>query len=269
MVLKIFFPQCCNRADSGLLVGRWLSGRDSAVVLAVIHYPFIPGQVKQYIQQIQARSGVELSVLGSWSLPKEGQEGMESFLRDLSTIFPQKRWLQINRELGKTGFNCQVLSRDQNGRRKVMLSQLHPIENGLSDPTTDPASELRQMFRSVALSQPLYFLDRYDDGPLKSTHWQSEGREASNHRGAAETLHPAALRADSLAAQHLDLDLVFSLSPLRFLSSKLSTCVAAQLQDGAHEDAQLAEAPPLDTRSSSGRRTWWCRCCWTWLSACC
>lgn len=52
MVLKIFFPQCCNRADSGLLVGRWISGHDTAVVLAVIHYPFIPGQVKQYIQQV-------------------------------------------------------------------------------------------------------------------------------------------------------------------------------------------------------------------------
>lgn len=281
MVLKIFFPQCCNRADSGLLVGRWLSGHDSAVVLAVIHYPFIPGQVKQYIQQIQARSGVELSVLGSWSLPKEGQEGMESFLRDLSTIFPQKRWLQINRELGKTGFNCQVLSRDQNGRvipreikkkadkidgaaggdgekkgkkktkkeeeekekeedeeekvifvhyeqRKVMLSQLHPIENGLSDPTTDPTSELRQMFRSVALSQPLFFLDRYDDGPLKSTHWQSEGREASI---IVELLKHSTLPLCVLIRWLLSIwtwicDIrVFSLSPLRFLSSKLSTCV--------------------------------------------
>lgn len=139
MVLKIFFPQCCNRADSGLLVGRWMSGHDSAVVLAVIHYPFIPGQVKHYLQQVssapsrvlsqvwevlispssnlstqmQAQSGEELSVLGSWSLPKEGQEGMESFLRDLSTIFPQERWLQINREMGKMGFTCQVLHRDQ------------------------------------------------------------------------------------------------------------------------------------------------------------
>ncbi|MEQ2221785.1 hypothetical protein ILYODFUR_019177 [Ilyodon furcidens] len=113
MVLKIFFPQCCNRADSGLLVGRWISGHGSAVVLAVIHYPFIPGQVKQYIQQIQAQSGVELSVLGSWSLPKDGQEGMESFLKDLSTIFPKERWLQISRQFGKTGFTCEVLSRDQ------------------------------------------------------------------------------------------------------------------------------------------------------------
>lgn len=52
MVLKIFFPQCCNLADSGLLVGRWISGHDSAVVLAVIHYPFIPGQVKHYLQQV-------------------------------------------------------------------------------------------------------------------------------------------------------------------------------------------------------------------------
>uniref|UniRef100_A0AAZ3SCZ5 Phosphatidylinositol N-acetylglucosaminyltransferase subunit Q n=1 Tax=Oncorhynchus tshawytscha TaxID=74940 RepID=A0AAZ3SCZ5_ONCTS len=53
MVLKIFFPQCCNKADSGLLVGRWIPGQNSAVVLAVIHYPFIPGQVKQYIHQVE------------------------------------------------------------------------------------------------------------------------------------------------------------------------------------------------------------------------
>lgn len=62
---------------------------------------------------MQAQSGVELSVLGSWSLPKEGQEGMESFLRDLSTIFPQERWLQIRRHMGKTGFTCEILKQDQ------------------------------------------------------------------------------------------------------------------------------------------------------------
>lgn len=38
---------------------------------------------------------------------------------------------------------------------------------------------LPQVFQTVARSQPLFFLDKYDDGPLKSTHWQSEGREAS------------------------------------------------------------------------------------------
>ncbi|XP_039971555.1 phosphatidylinositol N-acetylglucosaminyltransferase subunit Q [Xiphias gladius] len=270
MVLKIFFPQCCNRADSGLLVGRWFASHDSAVVLAVIHYPFIPGQVKQYIQQMQAQSGVELSVLGSWSLPKEGQEGMESFLRDLSTIFPQERWLQISRHMGKTGFACDILSRDRNGgaaqrkvkkkkkeedensdgeaggegeeeeeeeekvifvhyeQKKVMLSQLHPVENGVPDPKTDPPSELRQMFQTVASSQPLFFLDRYDDGPLKSTHWQSEGREASI---IVELLKQASVPLCLLISWLLSIWTwicnirIFSLHPLRFLSSKLSTCV--------------------------------------------
>lgn len=175
---------------------------------------------------MQAQSGVELSVLGSWSLPKEGQEGMESFLRDLSTIFPQQRWLQIRRQIGKMGFTCDVLNRDQSkmlkliftafteicavsvkdgmsnikcfsslvykmfmflnlsfsrpdGRaakdeakkekegeneksdsdekdeekvifvhyeqRKVMLSQLHPIENGVPDTAAGAPSELRQV----------------------------------------------------------------------------------------------------------------------------
>ncbi|XP_029997927.1 phosphatidylinositol N-acetylglucosaminyltransferase subunit Q [Sphaeramia orbicularis] len=268
MVLKIFFPQCCNRADSGLLVGRWITGHDSAVVLAVIHYPFIPSQVKQYVQQMQAQSRVELSVLGSWSLPKEGQEGMESFLRDLSTIFPQERWLQISRQMGKMGFTCQVLDRDQNGKvvqravkkekkevkddnegeeeqeekeeeeekvifihyeqRKVMLSELHRIENGIPAPKADPPSELSQMFETVANSQPLFFMDKYDDGPLKSTHWQSEGREASI---IVELLKQASVPLCLLISWMLSIWTwicnlrIFSLYPVRFLSSKLSTCV--------------------------------------------
>ncbi|XP_005739964.1 phosphatidylinositol N-acetylglucosaminyltransferase subunit Q [Pundamilia nyererei] len=253
MVLKIFFPQCCNRAESGLLVGRWISGHDSAVVLAVIHYPFIPGQVKQYIQQMQAQSGVELTVLGSWSLPKEGQESMESFLRDLSTIFPQQRWLQVSRQMGKMGFICEVVNRNQNGQetqqeakkqnddeeeekvifvhyeqRKVMLSQLHPTESGDPDLDTEPPSELKQVFQTVARSQPLFFLDRYDDGPLKSTHWQSEGREASI---IVELLKQASVPLCVLISWLLALWTwlcsirIFSLYPLRFLSSKLSTCV--------------------------------------------
>lgn len=81
-----------------------------------------------FFTQIQAQSGVELTVLGSWSLPKEGQEGMESFLRDLSTIFPQERWLQINREFGKTGFTCQVLNRDQSKTRSLRF------RTGISSP---------------------------------------------------------------------------------------------------------------------------------------
>uniref|UniRef100_A0A669D055 Phosphatidylinositol glycan anchor biosynthesis, class Q n=1 Tax=Oreochromis niloticus TaxID=8128 RepID=A0A669D055_ORENI len=242
MVLKIFFPQCCNRAESGLLVGRWISGHDSAVVLAVIHYPFIPGQVKQYIQQMQAQSGVELTVLGSWSLPKEGQESMESFLRDLSTIFPQQRWLQVSRQMGKMGFIWHRYSLAIHPeekvifvhyeQRKVMLSQLHPTESGDPDPNTEPSSELKQVFQTVARSQPLFFLDRYDDGPLKSTHWQSEGREASI---IVELLKQASVPLCMLISWLLALWTwisvssvscrIFSLYPLRFLSSKLSTCV--------------------------------------------
>ncbi|XP_024128311.1 phosphatidylinositol N-acetylglucosaminyltransferase subunit Q [Oryzias melastigma] len=252
MVLKIFFPQCCNRADSGLLVGRWIPGHDSAVVLAVIHYPFIPAQVKQYIQQIQRQSGEELSVLGSWSLPKEGQEGLESFLRDLSTIFPQERWLQISRTMGKMGFTCDILDRSPRAagqenekpsrpeeeedeekvvfvhyeQRKVMLSQLHPVQ--LEDAKAAAASELRQVFQTVARSQPLFFLDRYDDGPLRSTHWQTEGREGSI---VVELLKRASVPLCLLLSWLLSVWTrfcrlrIFRIFPLSFLSSKLSTCV--------------------------------------------
>lgn len=258
MVVKVFFPQCCNRADSGLLVGRWLAGHNSAVVLAVIHYPFIPSSVKQYIQQMQARSGVELSVLGSWSLPKEGQNDMDSFLRDLSTIFPQRRWLQISREMGKIGFSCSVLNTERSGsvfqapvkteqkgeaveedseekvifihydQRKVMLSQLHRDQGGQMEPDPDPPSELTQMFDSVSHSQPLFILDKFDEGPVKSTHWQSEGREASI---VVELSKQAAVPLCALLSALLHVWSsfwslrIFRVFPLPFLSSKLSTCV--------------------------------------------
>uniref|UniRef100_A0A3P9MJD1 Phosphatidylinositol glycan anchor biosynthesis class Q n=1 Tax=Oryzias latipes TaxID=8090 RepID=A0A3P9MJD1_ORYLA len=231
MVLKIFFPQCCNLADSGLLV-------------------------KQYIQQIQRQSGEELAVLGSWSLPKEGQEGMESFLRDLSTIFPQERWLQISRKMGKMGFTCEILNRSQRAageerekqsrseedgeeeeekekvvfvhydQKKVMLSRLHPVH--MEDTQTAVASELRQVFQTVARSQPLFLLDRYDDGPLRSTHWQTEGREGSI---LVELLKRASVPLCLLLNWLMSVWTrfcrlrIFRIFPLRLLSSKLSTCI--------------------------------------------
>uniref|UniRef100_A0A3P9MJP6 Phosphatidylinositol glycan anchor biosynthesis class Q n=1 Tax=Oryzias latipes TaxID=8090 RepID=A0A3P9MJP6_ORYLA len=221
MVLKIFFPQCCNLADSGLLVGRWIPGQDSAVVLAVIHYPFIPAQVKQYIQQ----SGEELAVLGSWSLPKEGQEGMESFLRDLSTIFPQERWLQISRKMGKMDGEEEeekekvvFVHYDQ---KKVMLSRLHPVH--MEDTQT------AVVFQTVARSQPLFLLDRYDDGPLRSTHWQTEGREGSI---LVELLKRASVPLClllnwlmSVWTRFCRLRAVSGGSCKVLLSSKLSTCI--------------------------------------------
>ncbi|XP_055050164.1 phosphatidylinositol N-acetylglucosaminyltransferase subunit Q [Misgurnus anguillicaudatus] len=251
MVLKIFFPQCCNTADSGLLVGRWIPGHNSAVVLAVIHYPFIPGQVKKYLNEMQSQTQLGLTVLGSWSMPKEGQEGMDSFLKDLSSIFPQECWVQLSREIGKRGFICQVVQ--DNGKllpdqeqknddgdgmkdkitlihydqRKVMLSQLHPVQEVKEKSDTEP-SELRLVFQTVAESQPLFSQDKYDDGPLKLTHWQSEGREASI---IVELLKQVSLPVCVLLTWLLSLwqcfwsFRIFNISPVLFISSKLSTCV--------------------------------------------
>ncbi|TRY86879.1 hypothetical protein DNTS_009010 [Danionella cerebrum] len=250
MVLKIFFPQCCNTADSGLLVGRWIPGQNSAVVLAVVHYPFIPGQVKKYLIEIQSQTQVDLTVLGSWSMPKEGQEEMDSFLKDLSTIFPQRCWLQLSREIGKRGFACKVVqnkekplrcTEQKNGidssdedkivlvhydQRKVMLSQLHPVQE-VNQAEPEP-SELRLVFQTVAQTQPLFFLDKYDDGPLKLTHWQSEGREGSI---IAELLKQASGPVCTVLMWFLSLWLwfcsfrIFHVRPVVFISRKLSTCV--------------------------------------------
>ncbi|XP_051573009.1 phosphatidylinositol N-acetylglucosaminyltransferase subunit Q-like [Myxocyprinus asiaticus] len=258
MVLKIFFPQCCNTAESGLLVGCWIPGHNSAVVLAVIHYPFIPGQVKKYLSEMQSQTQVDLTVLGSWSMPKEGQEGMDSFLKDLSTIFPQKCWLQLSREIGKRGFTCQVvqnngkLLKDQEQKnvdsssekdkiilihydqRKVMLSQLHPVEEVSQRSDIEP-SEMRLVFQTVAQSQPLFFLDKYDDGPLKLTHWQSEGREGSI---IVELLKQVSVPVCILLTWLLSLwhwfcsFRILKLRPVLFISSKLSTHVQSEYRAG-------------------------------------
>ncbi|XP_030646643.1 phosphatidylinositol N-acetylglucosaminyltransferase subunit Q [Chanos chanos] len=256
MVLKIFFPQCCNTAESGLLVGRWIPGQDSAVVLAIIHYPFIPAQVKKYLSQIQNQTQVDLTVLGSWSIPKEGQEGMENFLKDLSTIFPHSRWLQLSREFGKRAFTCRVIQKngmtppeqdneDGDGKsekdkiifihydqRKVMLSQLHPLQEGDQNPES---SELRLVFQTVAKSQPLFFLDKYDEGPVKLTHWQSEGREASI---IVELLKQASVPLCMfmtwlLSMWHWICSIrILNLRPVQFISSKLSSCVQSGYRTG-------------------------------------
>ncbi|KAB5554279.1 hypothetical protein PHYPO_G00048500 [Pangasianodon hypophthalmus] len=242
MVLKIFFPRCCSVADSGLLVGRWIPGQDSAVVLAVVHYPFIPGQVKKYLSELCSQIQVDLTVLGSWSLSKDGQEEMDGFLKDLSTIFPHSRWLQLSRQPGKRGFACEVVRKNGHApasdeedkiifvhydQRKVMLSQLHPVHENGADVES---SELRAVFHTVSQSEPLFLLDKYDDGPLKLTHWQSDGREASI---IVELIKQASVPVCMLLTllvcwwKRLCSFRVLNIWPVRFISSKLSTCVQA------------------------------------------
>ncbi|RXM33762.1 Phosphatidylinositol N-acetylglucosaminyltransferase subunit Q [Acipenser ruthenus] len=246
MVLKIFFPQCCNAADSGLLIGRWLPGHNSAVVLAVIHFPFIPGQVKQYLNQLQSLTQVDLTVLGSWCKPSEDQERVQSFLKDLSTIFPHERWLQLSSEKGKKRFSCLVNSRGskvfESGDKedkgdqvicihydqcKVMLSQLHPAQGGILNPQTE-LSELRLVFQTVSQSQALFYIDKYDEGPFKLTHWQSEGREGSI---LVELSKQASVPVCLVLAWLLSIwywvckSRILNLWPMRFVSSKLSSCI--------------------------------------------
>uniref|UniRef100_A0AAZ3QN44 Phosphatidylinositol N-acetylglucosaminyltransferase subunit Q n=1 Tax=Oncorhynchus tshawytscha TaxID=74940 RepID=A0AAZ3QN44_ONCTS len=123
MVLKIFFPQCCNKADSGLLVGRWIPGQNSAVVLAVIHYPFIPGQVKQYIHQVEC--GVCVCVYQSVCI-RGRPGGHGEFPQGPQHHLPQGQWLQLSREMGKIGFRCHVLTRDPS--KSPFASQVAPID---------------------------------------------------------------------------------------------------------------------------------------------
>lgn len=194
MVLKIFFPFCCSSAESGLLMGRWIPEQNSAVVLAVVHFPFIPGQVKQYLSEMQHATRVKLSVLGSWSNSQQAkEESLERFLEDLGAIFSHDPWIQLSREKSSKFWSCLATSGQSTGheegeivliyydQRKVMLSQLHSPPDPLqpAERNGGDAPRLTAVFDTVAKSTLLFMRDRYDEGPIKLTHWQSEGVEAS------------------------------------------------------------------------------------------
>ncbi|XP_062820246.1 phosphatidylinositol N-acetylglucosaminyltransferase subunit Q [Anolis carolinensis] len=242
MVLKIFFPFCCSSAESGLLVGRWISEQNSAVILAVIHFPFIPGQVKQYLFKLQHMTQVNMTVLGSWTNSKQPkEESLERFLEDLGAIFSHDPWVQLSKEKDSKFWSCvatQKLS-DRNeedeivliyyDQRKVMLSQLHPPQWSIAsnDQKTVDSSRLTVVFDTVAKSKLLFMRDQYDEGPIKLTHWQSEGVEASI---IVELLKQASVPTCMLITFLLSLvsgickSRALTIWPLSFIWSKLSTC---------------------------------------------
>lgn len=242
MVLKVFFPACCSSAESGLLVGRWIPEQNSAVVLAVIHFPFIPGQVKQFLHEMQQATQVEFLVLGSWTNSKKAkEESLDRFLEDLGTIFSHDPWIQLTKEKGSKFWSCCTVGKQCEGdrsseiivvyydQRKVMLSQLHPLQGQAAAPDqkVEDASRLTAVFDTVAKSKLLFMKDRYDEGPIQMTHWQSEGVEASI---IVELMKQASVPVCMLVTFLLSLvsgtckSRMLTFWPLSFIWSKLSTC---------------------------------------------
>ncbi|KAG8433229.1 hypothetical protein GDO86_017491 [Hymenochirus boettgeri] len=229
MAVKIFFPTSCSAAENGLLIGRWMADHRSAVILAVLHFPFIPGNVKCYLAQLQQSTGLNLSVLGTWSYWKaEKDEKMQTFFDDLSSIFNHQPWLRIVRDTSSKFWDCNIErsgSEDQEevillycDQRKLMLSELHFVTE---------KSEIASVFNTVAKSRPLFSLDKYDEGPVKLTHWQSDGMEASIIVELAKHVSFPLCTFLSLFASLLTNFFsarILSGKPLSFLWSKLSTC---------------------------------------------
>ncbi|KAM5228192.1 phosphatidylinositol N-acetylglucosaminyltransferase subunit Q isoform 2-T2 [Ctenodactylus gundi] len=247
MVLKAFFPTCCASAESGLLVGRWVPEQSSAVVLAVAHFPFIPIQVKELLAQVQQASQVGVAVLGTWChRPQEPEENLGHFLEGLGAIFSHEPWLQLCREKGGKSWSCKATRRqgpaapgvpceDQvmlifYDQRQVLLSQLHPPtvppDHQAGDATAG-AGGLAAVFDTVARSEALFCRDRFDEGPVRLSHWQSDGVEASI---LVELVKQASGPICLLVACLLSLVSaigacrLWQLWPLPFLRSKLSTC---------------------------------------------
>ncbi|XP_060696892.1 phosphatidylinositol N-acetylglucosaminyltransferase subunit Q [Hemiscyllium ocellatum] len=248
MVIKIFFPSCCSEAESGLLIGRWIPEQNAAVVLAIFHYPFIPGQVKQCLEQIRALTNVEVSVLGSWnSYDSRAKEDLSQFLEDLSSIFPHDLWFQLTQgKERKSVFDYHVVQKGNKNnkknviliyydQRKVMLSKLHPLD--ITIPEDDDhagvmsevfASDFATVFDTVAKCESFFVIDKYDETVIKFTHWQSEGREASV---VVELVKQASVPVCVIFSFLLSFissvckSRVLNMWPLCFLWSKLSTCV--------------------------------------------
>ncbi|XP_075755157.1 phosphatidylinositol N-acetylglucosaminyltransferase subunit Q isoform X2 [Pelodiscus sinensis] len=242
MVIKVFFPSCCATAESGLLIGHWIPEQNSAVILAVVHFPFIPGQVKQYLSEVQQVTQVNTCVLGSWTNSKqEKEEVLNKFLEDLSSIFSHEPWIQLSKESDSKVWSCCIFQKHPSSpmedefilvyydQRKVMLSQLHTADNHATsaDHKRNDASKLAAVFDTVAESKILFMTDRYDDGPIKLTHWQSEGVEASI---IVELMKQASGPVCMLLTFLLSLvsgvckSRVLKFWPLSFIWSKLSTC---------------------------------------------
>uniref|UniRef100_A0A8C5ZVU3 Phosphatidylinositol glycan anchor biosynthesis class Q n=1 Tax=Marmota marmota marmota TaxID=9994 RepID=A0A8C5ZVU3_MARMA len=247
MVLKAFFPTCCASADSGLLVGRWVPEQSSAIVLAVVHFPFIPIQVKELLAQVQQASQVGMAVLGTWChRQQEPEESLGHFLEGLGTIFSHEPWLQLCRERGSKFWSCKAIHRQVSSapdvpnedqvmlifydQRKVLLSQLHPptvVSDHQDGDAMASTGGLAVVFDTVARSEVLFCSDQYDEGPVRLSHWQSEGVEASvlvelaKRASGPVCLLLACLLSLISAASGCRL---WKLWPLPFIRSKLSTC---------------------------------------------
>lgn len=199
MVLKAFFPTCCASADSGLLVGRWVPGQNSAVILAVAHFPFIPIQVKELLAQVQKASQVQVTVLGTWChRQQEPEESLGKFLEGLGAIFSHNPWLQLCRERGTRLWSCKATYHQMSStldtptedqvmlifydQRKLLLSWLHPppvLPDCQIGDSIASTGGLADIFDTVARSEVLFRNDQFDEGPVRLSHWQSEGVEAS------------------------------------------------------------------------------------------
>ncbi|KAM9305133.1 phosphatidylinositol N-acetylglucosaminyltransferase subunit Q [Gastrophryne carolinensis] len=229
MAFKIFFPTCCSAAENGLLIGRWLEGHGAFVVLATLKFPFIPANVKKYLAQMEQTTGLGLSVIGTWSHSKaEKDEKMENFLGELGSIFSHQPWLRMSREASSKFWDCRIERVDSDGPEEVVLvyyDQKKLMQSELHSPSEH--SEIAAVFDTVARNWPLFSKDKYDEGPVSLTHWQSEGREASIivelSKQASVPVCAAVSFFVSIITNLCSLR-VLSGKPLCYLWSKMSTC---------------------------------------------
>uniref|UniRef100_S4RBM8 Phosphatidylinositol glycan anchor biosynthesis class Q n=1 Tax=Petromyzon marinus TaxID=7757 RepID=S4RBM8_PETMA len=192
MITKVYFPGCCLLAESGLLLGCRDPASGSVLVLAVLHFPFVPARVRAYLEGLHVSSGKDLRVLGSWC-KRAKEDG--NFLKDLREVFGRDVWVHIFKQTSEQlPRSCQVFRKAgpvtmgafarvifiRYDQRKVSLAKWLAEGSEVEDPEVgQPVSELAFVFGAASACHELYELDEYNEGPVRTSHWQSGGREGS------------------------------------------------------------------------------------------
>lgn len=119
MLKKIFFPQCCTRSPSGVLIGTSSADNTVLYVVAVVHFPTTPRKVNSYLASYEKlHDGIKLHTLGTW-LPC-GYEENDEFDLMIPKLFGQSSWMCIKMDKS-TGCDVIFTAYDLTPRAKSIL----------------------------------------------------------------------------------------------------------------------------------------------------
>ncbi|XP_078467310.1 phosphatidylinositol N-acetylglucosaminyltransferase subunit Q [Lampetra fluviatilis] len=196
MITKVYFPGCCLLAESGLLLGCRDPASGSVLVLAVLHFPFVPARVRAYLEGLRVSSGKDLRVLGSWvngalgaaattaaaaatagaatrdrseATARAKEDG--NFLKDLREVFGRDVWVHIFKQTSEQlPRSCQVFRK----AGPVTMGAFARLERD-----THPYPPAEGAWTEDGDSCSVIFI-RYDQRKVSLAKWLAEGSEVED-----------------------------------------------------------------------------------------